>query len=101
MITMIIGAVALVFNSRVMASQAMIDRIEVMHRELDCLQFSSYPGPINDSMNDFPNQHMLFLAGRAIRRGFEDQNALANWSGRYIEDGFRDLLIGSLIAKSF
>ena len=44
---------------------------------------------------------MLFQAGRAIGREFEDQNALAFWSGRYIEDGFRDRLIRSAIARSF
>ena len=66
----------------------MIDRIEVIHREVDRLQFSSDTGLTNDSMNDLPDRRVLFLEGHAIGREFEDQNPLANWSCRYIEDGF-------------
>ena len=44
---------------------------------------------------------MLSLASRAVGRDFEDQNALASWFSRYIQDGFRGRLMGSLIAKAF
>jgi len=94
-------AVALISNSSVMASQELIDRLEVIHRDVDCVQFAVDTDLTNDSMKDLSNRYMLFLASQAIGREFEDQRALANWSGRYIEDGFRDRLMGSLIAKSF
>ena len=74
----------------VSASQELIDGLEVIHREVDCLQFFSDTGSTNDSINDLPNRYMLFLADRAIWQEFEDQKALASWFGRYIEDRFRD-----------
>ena len=101
MIKSIIVVVALISNSWVMASQELIDRLEVIHRQVDCFQFAVDTGLKNDSMKDLPNQYMLFLAGQAVEREFEDQNALASWSGRYIQDSFRDRLMGSLIAKAF
>ena len=96
-----IVAVALLSNSWVMASQELIDRLEAIHRQVDCFQFAVDTGSTNDTMKDLPNRYMLFLASQAVEREFEDQNALASWSGRYIQDGFRDRLMGSLIAKAF
>ena len=84
-----------------MASQEFIDRLEAIYRQVDCFQFAVDTGLTNDSMKNLPNQYMLFLAGQAVESRFEDQNALASWSGRYNQDGFRDRLIGSLIAKAF
>jgi hypothetical protein len=97
----IIVAVALISNSWVMASQELIDRLEAIHHEVECFQFAVDTDLTNDSMKDLSNRYMLFLASQAIGREFEDQRALANWSGRYVQDGFRDRLMGSLIAKSF
>ena len=97
----IVVTVALISNSWVMASQELIDRLEVIYRDVDCVQFAVDTDLKNDSMKDLSNRYMLFLANQAIGRKFEDQPALANWSGRYIQDGFRDRLMGSLIAKSF
>ncbi len=94
-------AFALISNSWVMASQELIDRLEVIYRDVDCVQFAVDTDLTNDSMKDLSNRYMLFLASQAIGREFEDQRALAKWSGRYIQDGFRDRLMGSLIAKSF
>ena len=94
-------AVALFSSSWVMASQELIDRLEVIYRDVDCVQFAVDTDLKNDSMKDLSNRYMLFLANQAIGRKFEDQRALAKWSGRYIQDGFRDRLMGSLIAKSF
>lgn len=101
MVKIIIVVVALGSNSWVMASQELIDRIEVIHHEVDCAQFAVDAGFTAGSMEDLPNRYMLFLAGQAVEREFEDQNALASWSGRYIQDSFRDRLLGSLIAKAF
>ena len=94
-------AVALFSSSWVMASQELIDRLEVIYRDVDCVQFAVDTDLKNDAMKDLSNRYMLFLANQAIGRKFEDQRALAKWSGRYIQDGFRDRLMGSLIAKSF
>ena len=94
-------AAALISNSWVMASQELIDRLEVIYRDVDCVQFAVDTDSTNDSIKDLSNRYMLFLANQTIGREFEDQRALANWSDRYIQDGFRDRLMGSLIAKSF
>ena len=96
-----IVAVALVSNSWVMASQELIDRLEAIHHEGECSQFAVDTGSINDSMKDLPNRYMLFLAGRAVEREFEDQNARASCSSRYIQDSFRGRLMGLLIGKVF
>ncbi len=88
MVKIMIVPVALISNSWVMASQGLIDRLEAIHRQVDCFQFAVDTGFTNDSMKDFPKQYMLFLAGRAVEHEFKDQNARASWSGRYIQDGF-------------
>ena len=84
-----------------MAAQELIDRLEDIHRQVDCFQFAVDTGLTNDSTKDLPNQYMLFLAGQVVEREFEDQSALASWFSRYIQHSFRDRLMGSLIAKAF
>ena len=101
MVKIVIVAVALLSNSWVMASHESIDRLEAIHRQVDCFQCAVDTGLTNDSMKNFPNQYMLFLAGQAVEREFEDQNALASWFSRYIQHSFRDRLMGSLIVKAF
>lgn len=101
MTRIIITAVALVCNSWVMASQELVNRVEEISSEVDCLRFASRVDSTSKSINDLPDRYMLFLAGQATGRRFKDQNALANWFGRNVEDGFRDRLMSSLIAKAF
>jgi hypothetical protein len=93
MTRIIITAVALVCNSWVMASQELVNRVEEISSEVDCLRFASRVDSTNKSINDLPDRYMLFLAGQATGRRFKDQNALANWFGRNVEDGFRDRLM--------
>lgn len=100
-------AVALISDSWVMASQELIDRLEVIHRDIDCFQFAVDTDSTNGSMRDLSNRYMLLLPSQAIGREFEDQRALANWSGRYFSrwfprstDGFTDRKVISVSDRS-
>ena len=85
----------------VSASQSLLDRIETVHRAVDCRRYAVEFDADYRLFNHLPDRYMLFIATRVTGRDYKNQGELADWSVRYLEAKYRDRFIASLISKSF
>ena len=85
----------------VSASQNLLDRIETVHQAVDCQRYAVEFDVDYRSVSQLPERYMLFVAERVTGRDYKNQVELADWSGRYLEEKYRDRFIASLISKSF
>ena len=85
----------------VSASQNLLDRIETVHQAVNCQRYAVEFDADYRSVSKLPERYMLFVAERVTGRDYKNQVELADWSGRYLEEKYRDRFIASLISKSF
>jgi len=96
--------VALTFVSLapwVSASQSLLDRIETIHQAVDCDRYALEFDADYRLVSQLPERYMLFVAEKVTGREHRNQGELADWSGRNLEEKYRDRFIASLISKSF